>query len=103
MVSPMTLEARLAAIAAAGQTITYGDLAREFGLRIADLTARLEELMEEDTRAGSPFRAAVLRQRLSPEQLPAPGFFEKAAELGFRIADHGAFARDHRRRLARPG
>lgn len=101
--SPVTLEARLAAIAAAGETITYGDLARELGLRVADLTARLEQLMEEDARAGRPLRAAVLRQRLSPEELPAPGFFEKAADLGFRISDPGAFARDHRRRLTRPG
>lgn len=99
----MTLDARLAAIAAAGETITYGDLARELGLRVAGLTARLEQLMEEDARAGKPLRAAVLRQRLSAGQLPAPGFFGKAADLGFRISDHGAFVRDHRRRLMRPG
>ena len=101
--SPVTLEARLAAIAAAGQTITYGDLARELGLRVADLTARLEQLMEEDARAGKPLRAAVLRQRLSPGQLPAPGFFDKAAGLGFQFSDHAAFARYHRRRLVGTG
>ncbi|MBL8225313.1 MAG: hypothetical protein JNM50_08285 [Chromatiales bacterium] len=99
----MTLEARLAAIAAAGQTITYGDLARELGLRVADLTARLEQLMEEDARAGKPLRAAVLRQRLSPGQLPAPGFFEKAAALGYQVSDGEAFAKDQRRRLYRSG
>jgi hypothetical protein len=100
---PLTIQARLAAIADAGQTITYGDLARELGLRIADLTARLEQLMEEDARAGKPLRAAVLRQRMSPRQMPAPGFFEKAAELGYQISDTEAFVEDHRRRLSRPG
>ncbi|WP_128516766.1 hypothetical protein [Tabrizicola thermarum] len=78
----MRLEDRLAALAAAGETISYGDLARELGLRMADLTARLETLMETDAAAGQPFRAALLRQRLSPLGHPAPGFFAKAAALG---------------------
>ncbi|MES2334832.1 MAG: hypothetical protein V4551_09175 [Pseudomonadota bacterium] len=78
----MTLERRLAALAAAGETITYGELARELGLRMAELTAGLEALMEQDLRAGAPLRAALVRQRLSPHQSPAPGFFLKAAELG---------------------
>ncbi|WP_374643766.1 hypothetical protein [Tabrizicola sp.] len=76
------LEARLAALAAAGETIAYGALARDLGLRMADLTRDLEALMEADAAAGRPFRAALLRQRLSPEGLPAPGFFLKAAALG---------------------
>ena len=76
----MRLETRLAALAAAGQTITYGDLARELGLRMAELTAALEALMEADVAQESPFRAALLRQRLSPGGHPAPGFFQKAAE-----------------------
>ncbi|MBN8630433.1 MAG: hypothetical protein J0L76_06225 [Rhodobacterales bacterium] len=76
------LEARLAALAAAGETIAYGELARELGLRMADLTGALETLMADDARAGLPFRAALLRQRLSPDGHPAPGFFQKAAELG---------------------
>ena len=76
------LEDRLAALAAARETLTYGDLARDLGLRMADLTAQLESLMEEDAAAGKPFRAALLRQRLSPDHLPAPGFFQKAADLG---------------------
>jgi len=78
----MRLETRLAALAAAGQTITYGDLARELGLRMAELTAALEALMEADAAQENPFRAALLRQRLSPDGHPAPGFFQKAAELG---------------------
>jgi hypothetical protein len=95
-----SLETRLAALAAAGETVTYGDLARALGLRMADLTARLEALMEEDAAEGKPFRAALLRQRLSPEGLPAPGFFLKAADLGHPTDDPAAFTADHRRRMA---
>ena len=95
----MTLEEKLAALAAAGETITYGDLAREFGLRMHDLTAQLEALMEEDAAQGAPFRAALLRQRLSPDHLPAPGFFQKATALGADIPDPAAFTADQRRRL----
>ncbi len=76
------IEDRLAALAAAGQTIAYGALARDLGLRMADLTAQLEALMDADAAQGKPFRAALLRQRLSPDGHPAPGFFQKAAELG---------------------
>lgn len=76
------LEARLAALAAAGETITYGALAQELGLRMVELTMALEGMMEDDAAAGTPFRAALLRQRLSPDGHPAPGFFQKAAELG---------------------
>jgi hypothetical protein len=93
------LEAKLAALAAAGDTISYGDLARELGLRMAELTAALETLMEEDAARGKPFRAAVLRQRLSPDQLPAPGFFQKAAALGAEMSDPVAFIADQRQRL----
>jgi len=52
------LEARLAELAAAGQTITYGALAREMGWRVQDLTAALETLMEIDAGKGQPLRAA---------------------------------------------
>ena len=93
------LEDALAALSAAGETTTYGDLARHLGMRMADLTARLEALMEHDAAAGRPFRAALLRQRLSPEGLPAPGFFLKAAELGHPTDDPAAFTTDQRRRL----
>ena len=96
------LETRLAALAAAGETITYGDLARELGLRMAELTSRLEALMDEDAATGKPFRAALLRQRLSPDRLPAPGFFQKAEELGHQIPDPAAFTADHRLRLSSP-
>lgn len=95
----MRLEARLAALAAAGQTITYGELARELGLRMAELTSALEALMEADAASGKPFRAALLRQRLSPDHLPAPGFFLKAAELGHPTDDPAGFTRTHRKAL----
>lgn len=96
----MRLEARLAALAAAGETLHYGALARDLGLRMGELTAVLESLMEEDAAQGRPFRAAVLSQRLSPDHLPAPGFFQKAAELGADVSDPAAFTADQRRRLA---
>jgi hypothetical protein len=92
----MRLESRLAALAAAGETTTYGALAKELGLRISDLTRELETLMEHDAATGKPFRAALLRQRLSPDHLPAPGFFQKAAALGHDISDPKAFTEHHR-------
>jgi hypothetical protein len=95
-----TLESRLAALAAAGETITYGALATDLGLRMADLTAQLEALMEQDASAGKPFRASLLRQRLSPDHLPAPGFFQKAAALGADISDPAAFVARHRALLS---
>ncbi|MCX7289144.1 MAG: hypothetical protein NTW20_16775 [Rhodobacterales bacterium] len=93
------LESRLAALAAAGETTTYGQLAKDLGVRMSELTARLEALMETDAAAGNPLRAALLRQRLSPEGLPAPGFFQKAAELGLVVQNPATFTADQRRRL----
>jgi HAMP domain-containing protein len=79
------LEARLAELAALGQTISYGDLARELAIpgpgAIAKLTAALEALMEIDTSQGRPLRAALCMGRLAGG-LPAQGFFDKAAALG---------------------
>jgi hypothetical protein len=56
--------------------------------------------MEVDAPAGNPFRAALLRQRLSPDNLPAPGFFRKAAALGQDVTDPGEFVSRHRAALA---
>ncbi|MEY4983052.1 MAG: hypothetical protein RIR62_1318 [Pseudomonadota bacterium] len=92
------LAARLALLAAQGQTVTYGQLARDLGWRMADLTAALEALMTQDAAAGRPLRAALLKGRLAGG-LPARGFFDKAAELGFDVADAAAFTQDHRARL----
>lgn len=92
------LEARLSALAAAGQTITYGALARDLGLRISELTMALETLMAQDARAGLPLRAALCEGKLS-RGLPAQGFFDKAAELGFEIKDQADFIAHHRAAL----
>ena len=92
------LEARLAALTAAGQTTTYGALAKELGLRLIELTARLESLMEDDTAKGRPLRAALLNARGT--DLPARGFFDKAAELGTVVTDRVAWVADQRRRLS---
>lgn len=92
------LTQRLAALAASGETISYGALAQALGWRVSHLTAALESLMEQDARTGQPLRAALLAGRLS-QGLPAPGFFAKAAELGYHITDPAAFVADHRARL----
>ncbi|MDZ7905961.1 MAG: hypothetical protein U5N55_09480 [Cypionkella sp.] len=97
------LKARLMQLAALGQTITYGDLARELSLpspAIQTLTRVLENLMEEDAAAGRPFLAALLEGRLG-DGLPSLGFFEKAALLDAPItADPAAFVAGQRAALA---
>ena len=94
------LEARLAELAAWGETLTYGALARELGWRMAELTAALEALMEEDARRGLPLRAALCQGRLA-DGLPAPGFFQKAAELGFDVSNPRHFTEIQRAALAK--
>jgi len=65
------LENALAALAASGQTTSYGALARDLGLRMGELTAALEALMEEDAALGRPFRAVLVHARGG--SLPARG------------------------------
>lgn len=77
--------------------MTYGALARDLGWRVSQLTEALEALMEEDARSGAPLRAALLEGRLAAG-LPARGFFDKAAALGFDVSDPVAFAQAHRAR-----
>ena len=93
------LEARLAELAATGQTASYGALSRELGLRMRDLTAALEALMEQDARAGQPLRAALCKGKLSQE-LPAQGFFMKCAELGIDVDNPATFVAWHRMSLS---
>lgn len=93
------LEARLVTLAAMGQTVTYGALARDLGVRMGVLTAELEALMEADYAAGTPLRAALCEGRLS-QRLPAQGFFLKCAELGIDVGDPVAFVADQRARLS---
>ena len=92
------LEGRLAALAGAGETAGYGALARDLGLRMGELTAALEALMEADAKAGNPLRAALCAAKLN-HGLPARGFFEKAAELGFDTADQAGFVDAQRQAL----
>ena len=95
-----SLESRLAGLAAAGEIVKYGALAREFGLRIADLTFMLEALMEVDAAKGRPLHAALCSGRLTQE-MPAEGFFLKALALGFDIHDRARFVQDQRLELHR--
>ena len=95
------LEARLAALAAAGQTVTYGALARDLGWRMGQLTAALEALMETDAAHGQPLRASLCEARFG-NGLPAQGFFEKAATLGFDVSDPAGFVASQRRNLSAP-
>ena len=92
------LEARLAALAAQGQTVAYGVLARELGVRIGELTAALEALMATDARDGRPLRASLCEGRLAGG-MPARGFFERAADLGYDIGDRAEFVAGMRARL----
>jgi hypothetical protein len=96
------LEARLAELAALNQTITYGQLARDLGLTgpatIARLTTALEALMEADAALGRPLRAALVNGRGT--DLPARGFFAKAAELGLPTDDPAAFVAAQRSALS---
>ncbi len=80
------LRARLMAVAAAGGTLGYGVLARDYGVPVSVLTDALETLMAEDAAAERPFLAVVCAGRLSGG-MPARGFFEAAAALGRDVAD----------------
>ena len=65
--------------------ITYNELAAIANMtgphKIHRLTSWLEQIMAEDHQSGRPFRAAVVISK-ARGGLPAPGFFEKAKELG---------------------
>lgn len=84
------LDVRLEALAARGEVVSYGALAADLGWRIGALTAALEATMEADAAAGRPLRAAMCRARVG-EGLPARGFFEKAAALGYAVSDAAGF------------
>jgi hypothetical protein len=77
-------------MAAAGLTITYGELARLLGLlppnTIHQITVGLERLMEEDAEAGWPFIAALVLRK-ARGGLPAVGFFDCARRLGWFTDD----------------
>ncbi|MBN2759797.1 MAG: hypothetical protein JXQ79_04800 [Rhodobacteraceae bacterium] len=89
-----TLDAALADLAQRRTTATYGALAADLGLtgpgRIARLTTALERLMEDDATSGRPLRAALVVGR-AHGGLPARGFFDKAAALGYDVANPAGF------------
>ncbi len=89
------LEYRLAALALCGQTISYGALARELGLRIGALTAQLEQLMAQDAQAGRPYLAITCEAKLN-NTLPAEGFFQCAEALGRPVGRDAAAVAAHR-------
>ena len=75
--------------------ITYKALAATANMtgphKIHRLTSWLEQLMAEDYQNDQPLRAAVVISKASGG-LPAPGFFDKAKELGldFETTDRRA-------------
>jgi hypothetical protein len=79
------LRAHLAAVATRGLPITYRDAAMALQLTpphtIRQIAEVLEQLMAEDAAADRPFIAALVISRVH-NGMPAPRFFELAANLG---------------------
>ena len=97
------LEAALENLMATGETVTYGAWARELNIApLSLLTDALEAMMAADARAGKPLRAALCRAR-GLGDLPAPGFFLKATDLGFEVSDPVAFVAAQRAGLFKRG
>lgn len=75
------------------RTVTYADLARAAGVpsphTVHKTAEALEFLMAADAEAGRPLLAAIAVSK-ARKGLPAPGFFQTAAELGLYFGpDHG--------------
>lgn len=82
----LALQADLARLLqAAGNPISYGDLARDLHVAapgaIGRVTSALEAIMRADAAAGRPFLAAMCKGKVT-DGLPARGFFMMAAALG---------------------
>ena len=91
------LRSHLQSRAVLGQTLTYLEAAQAMQLvppqTIHQITNALELLMAEDVAAGRPLIAALVVGKMR-DGLPAPGFFECAAQLGrFAGAASGPDAR----------
>ncbi len=78
------LRALLRRAAARNETLTYHQAATAIGLTpphiIHSVSLLLEALMDQDAEHGHPFLAALVVSR-GRDDLPALGFFEKAARL----------------------
>ena len=81
----LRLRAHLVSVAMQGSPITYQEAAVALQLTppntIQQITEALEQLMVEDAAADRPLIAALVISRVHGG-LPAPRFFELAAELG---------------------
>ncbi len=103
------LRRELIACAAAGETVTYRDLAARTGFpgphAIHRLTELLEAMLREDHAAGRPLLAALAVSRAQRSEsgagIPGRGFFQLLAELGrYRGPDQGPeAAAQHAREL----
>jgi len=96
-----TLRQALRDCAAAGETVTYQDLARRTSFpgphAIHRLTLLLEAMVREDHAAGRPLLAAHAVSRTSG--IPGRGFFQLLAELGrYDGPDQGPEAAAHHAR-----
>jgi hypothetical protein len=87
------LRTLLEARAVLGQPLTYLEAAQALQLlppqTIHQVTNALEQLMAEDVAAGRPLIAALVVGKRR-DGLPAPGFFECAAQLGRFSGDASA-------------
>ena len=85
-------QAEITAVISKKSQITYHALAKAAQMtgpyKIHRLTIWLEEMMAEDHRSGRPFQAAVVISK-ARNGLPAPGFFEKASQLGLNFETGG--------------
>lgn len=91
------LRTHLEARAVLGQTLTYLEAAQALQLQppqtIHQITTALEQLMAEDVAAGRPLIAALVVSKWR-DGLPAPGFFDFAAQLG-RFDGDASAAKKH--------
>lgn len=88
---------------AASLPMTYQQLAEALGLTpprtIQRVAQALEALMYEDAEQGRPFIAALVVSRRG--DLPAPGFFELAVQLGRFLPDPTRHAEAYRAEFQR--
>ncbi|WP_245888746.1 hypothetical protein [Halomonas denitrificans] len=98
---PRRLRAWLERLPEAQLPVTYQQAAEALGLvpprTIQRVALALEALMREDAAAGRPLIAALVVSRRG--ELPRPGFFELAVELGRLPADSAAHERAYRQEV----